>query len=184
MNTGPINFKMTSEELLQFAFFLARKLDVDDLSEICEITGRFVANYSNIPHFEAEKVKEEIDSSTREFNPFGDTFLCTLSAENGKLDTLKNIREHGDKWDENPCLYKDKTGNNWDELTCAYAAKNGHLEVLKYLRENGCPWGDETSRWAAENGHLEVLKYAIQNGCPMDGWTREYVAKNGYLRVL
>jgi hypothetical protein len=28
----------------------------------------------------------------------------------------------------------------WDAWTCAYAAKGGHLEVLKWARENGCPW--------------------------------------------
>ena len=26
-----------------------------------------------------------------------------------------------------------------DLVTCAYAAESGHLEVLKWARENGCP---------------------------------------------
>ena len=27
-----------------------------------------------------------------------------------------------------------------DAETCAYAARGGHLKVLKWARENGCPW--------------------------------------------
>jgi len=27
--------------------------------------------------------------------------------------------------------------------TCSGAARNGHLDCLKYVRENGCSWGVE-----------------------------------------
>jgi len=53
-------------------------------------------------------------------------------------------------------------------LTCAYAAEGGHLEVLKWARENGCPWDKQTCAYAAKGGHLEVLKWARENGCPWD----------------
>ncbi len=33
------------------------------------------------------------------------------------------------------------------------AAKGGHLDVLKYARENGCPWDSFVCAMAAENGH-------------------------------
>ena len=37
-----------------------------------------------------------------------------------------------------------------DEEACAYAAENGHLEVLKYLREEvKAPWDSNTAAWAA-----------------------------------
>ena len=39
------------------------------------------------------------------------------------------------------------------------AAMGGHLHVIKYLHENGCPWDEETWRRAAHGGHLNVLKY-------------------------
>jgi len=52
--------------------------------------------------------------------------------------------------------------------TCANAAEGGHLEVLKWARENGCPWDERTCANAAEGGHLEVLKWARENGCPWD----------------
>jgi hypothetical protein len=43
---------------------------------------------------------------------------------------------------------------------------NGHLEILKWARDNGCPWNELTCSYAAEHGHLEVLKWAINNNCP------------------
>jgi hypothetical protein len=47
---------------------------------------------------------------------------------------------------------------------CTHVAKGGHLEVLKYAHENGCPWSLWVCAYAAEGGHLEVLKYAHENG--------------------
>jgi len=44
--------------------------------------------------------------------------------------------------------------------------KRGHLEVLKWAKENYCPWNRDTCLHAASNGHLEVLKWARENGCP------------------
>ena len=43
------------------------------------------------------------------------------------------------------------------------AAGNGHLEVLKYLREEvKAPWDWRTAAWAAENGHLHILEYLVE----------------------
>ena len=50
------------------------------------------------------------------------------------------------------------------ERFCAQMARNGNVELLKFLRENGCPWDRFTCYKAAENGHLECLKYAHENG--------------------
>ncbi|CAN0438640.1 unnamed protein product, partial [Ectocarpus fasciculatus] len=47
---------------------------------------------------------------------------------------------------------------------CEKAAYNGHLEVLQWARNNGCPWDEKTCSWAAGNGHLEVLQWARNNG--------------------
>ena len=66
----------------------------------------------------------------------------------------------------------------WDEWTCACAARGGHLEVLKWARANDCPWDEETCACAAKGGHLEVLKWARENDCcPWDG-------EGGHLEVL
>ena len=43
----------------------------------------------------------------------------------------------------------------WGEWTCAYAAKGGHLEMLKWAREKGCPWSRKTRKCAASKGYVE-----------------------------
>ena len=48
------------------------------------------------------------------------------------------------------------------------AAEGGHLDVLVWLRENGCQWNHLTCAEAACGGHLEVLRWAVANGCPWD----------------
>ena len=40
-----------------------------------------------------------------------------------------------------------------DKYACAVAAENGHLECLKYLREEAkAPWDLRTASWAAGGG--------------------------------
>ena len=43
-----------------------------------------------------------------------------------------------------------------DRLTCAHAARGGHLEVLKWARDNGCPWDVRTRELAASKGYVET----------------------------
>jgi hypothetical protein len=45
-------------------------------------------------------------------------------------------------------------------------AYKGHLEVLQWLRANGCPWDTSTCHWAAANGHFDMLSWAFANGAP------------------
>src|SRR5579872_4835258 len=44
-------------------------------------------------------------------------------------------------------------------ILCANAAFEGHLNILIYLRENGCYWDSNTCAFAAYGGYLEVLKF-------------------------
>ena len=67
---------------------------------------------------------------------------------------------------------------------CSAAARNGHLDILKWAHEHGCPWGEETCSWAARNGHLEILKWAREHDCPWDWDTCSGAALNGHLEVL
>ena len=77
-----------------------------------------------------------------------------------------------------------ENGCKWNSLTCAYAAENGHLNVLKWARENGCEWDSSTCKCAAQNGNLDVLKWARENGCKWDSWTCKFADGNGHLDVL
>ena len=45
------------------------------------------------------------------------------------------------------------------------AALYGHLEILKWARENGCEWDQQVCSYAASIGHFEILKWARENGC-------------------
>ena len=41
--------------------------------------------------------------------------------------------------------------------------KDGHLEILKYLREEvKAPWDKYTASSAAFNGHLHILEYLVE----------------------
>jgi len=75
-------------------------------------------------------------------------------------------------------------GCPWDSQTCSNAARNGHLEILQWLRTNGCPWDRWTCAYAAWNGHLEILQWARANGCPWDKRTCSHAAQNGHLKIL
>eukprot|EP00873_Tetraselmis_striata_P038495 jgi/Tetstr1/458759/TSEL_045144.t1 len=59
-------------------------------------------------------------------------------------------------------------GCPWDEVTCAEAAGEGNLEVLQWARAQGCPWDDRTCFWAAKGGHLAALQWARAQGCPWE----------------
>ena len=73
-----------------------------------------------------------------------------------------------------------------DEWACACAARNGHLEVLKYLREEAkAPWNWYTATWAAENGHLHILEYLVERKYDeYDECACAYAASNGHLDCL
>ena len=92
-----------------------------------------------------------------------------LAAKLGCLTALRNLLQRG---------HLDRG------FVCTCAAEGGHLKVLRWARENGCPWDESTCYSAAEGGHLEVLKWARENGCPGDELTCACAAKGGHLEVL
>ena len=61
------------------------------------------------------------------------------------------------------------------------AAGSGNLELVQFLRGEGCPWSYNTCYRAVDGGHVEVLRWARENGCPWDAQTRdEAAAELGY----
>src|SRR5690606_2355299 len=72
----------------------------------------------------------------------------------------------------------------WKAKACASAAENGHLEMLQYLHENGCPWDREAFSNAVKNGHLQVVQYLHENGCPWDDKVSDFAVEEGHLQVL
>jgi hypothetical protein len=72
----------------------------------------------------------------------------------------------------------------WGEETCAYAADKGHLEVLQWLRSEGCPWDERTCMFAATGGHLETLQWARAHGCPWNDELLHFAVVHGHTHVI
>jgi hypothetical protein len=79
----------------------------------------------------------------------------------------------------------------WDVYTCAAAAEGGHLAVLVWAREHGCPWREDLEdpnldccALATRGGHLDVLMWLREQECPWDAWTCAAAAEGGHLDVL
>jgi hypothetical protein len=102
---------------------------------------------------EEQEKKEEATSSARKF--LEEVKLSPIeAAERGCLDTLKSFHRRG--------LLKFR------EPLCGAAAKGGQLEVLKCMRENGCPWDETTCLRTAYGGHFEMLKWVCKNGADVN----------------
>ena len=76
-------------------------------------------------------------------------------------------------------------GCPWDADACRGAAANGHLEVLKWLRSEGCPWDEyDVCFYAADGGHLSVLKYLMSEGCAWDRAFTDALEEEGHIEAL
>lgn len=64
------------------------------------------------------------------------------------------------------------------------AAASGHLHIIEYLRQAGCPWDDNTVSAAAAGGHLDVFAYAVENGCDYTPYAFKMAAVNGRVNIL
>ena len=82
----------------------------------------------------------------------------------------------------------DSWPGGWDKRICEKATRGGHLDVLKWARdqEEPCPWSEATCSAAAQGGHLDVLKWARdqEEPCPWDEETCSAAARHGHLDVL
>lgn len=96
------------------------------------------------------------------------------AAEAGNLLELQRVHE----------MRRGMPRNGLTSSVTAIAALKGHLDCLRYLKEQGCEWTFKTARNAAEGGHLDCLIYAVENGCD---WNEQVVlaaAQNGHLECL
>ena len=107
----------------------------------------------------AEGCLEEIDGST----------MVHGTARYGHLKLAK--------W-----LCKEQQGSfPMDEEVMEFAAKSANLELVEWLRVNGCPWDKWTCYYAVESGRVEVLRWAREHGCEWDAATRRLARRKlGY----
>ena len=117
------------------------------------------------------------------------------AAQNGYLEIVKWLLTNGCPWSPSvfhqACtagqlavakwLSDNKYKAHWDCNPIANTALCGHLEVVKWLREEcECEWtsicvlwavegtGESTSTVAGKTRHLEVTQWLVNNGCPWD----------------
>jgi len=155
--------------------------DVKFLYEVNSETRKLIKRSSRAGDLKKRfKVQEMSSISTLEFVwenrslwPRGwyETNFCIQVAGTNKLELLKWARE------EKKC--------KWDERTINRAANNGNLEMVKYCVANKCPIYEDACGWVAFNGHLEILKYLCEEGkAPWDWITAAWAAQNGHLHIL
>jgi hypothetical protein len=96
--------------------------------------------------------------------------------DTGRLDVLRWMRANLTPQDAEACA--------WTAYDCALAATRGHLEMIKYLRENDCPWDPEASQFAARYGHLDVLRWIWNEGGPWPASVITMAASGGHIDIL
>jgi hypothetical protein len=97
--------------------------------------------------------------------------LYDISAKKGHLHILKWLRSL-----QPPCT--------WKQNICCAAAEGGHLDILIWLKQEGCNINICTANTAAQNGQINILKWLKQQDCPMDEWTCSWAAQNGHFETL
>ena len=129
--------------------------------------------------------------------PFPDRDLRQMiAAEEGRLDVLKWLFEKGCPMDHTRCAsraaytahvhilqwMKDNGMiGEWHGYHMFSAASFGHLEVVKWLRANGCPWDEDACDCAAEYKHWDTLQYLVDNKCP--GWEEAAIQYAEHLTI-
>jgi hypothetical protein len=125
--------------------------------------------------------------------------FCLEVAKTNKLELLEWAREEKKReWDGRTICAAVCQGNlemvkycvanecPVDEWTCVCAARYGHLECLKYLREEvKAPWDSDTASFAALNGHLHILEYLVERKYDQYSvYVCQFAAQNGLLDFL
>jgi hypothetical protein len=164
---------------------LKKTFEVEEMSSISTLE----VAWEHYPWGSRHILGEELD----------ETYFCWRVAQTNQLELLKWAREEKKcEWDVGTIDAAAGQGNlemvqycvakkcPINVFACANAAFNGHLEVLKYLREEvKAPWDSRTAAWAAENGHLHILEYLVErNFDKYNEWACTLAAKFGHLDCL
>lgn len=127
--------------------------------------------WSNLPYIAASLGRIDYLELAFELGmKVGDWAVYGNAINYGQLETLKYLHK--------------KFAIVFSELDTARAARFGHIHILEYLRQNGCPWNHRAPWDAAENGHVHVLKYLHEHGCPFSRRATQFAAMNGHFECL
>ena len=185
------------------------RTDIKFLYEVNSETRKLIKRSSRASDLKKTfQVREMLSISTLEVawehkslwpNWCGETYFCFRVAQTNKLELLKWAREEKKcDWGVGTIRTAASQGNlemvkycvanecPIDEDACAFAAFNGHLEVLKYLREEvKAPWDSDTAIWAAGKGQLRILEYLVERKYDKyNTYACEDAAKKGHFDCL
>lgn len=141
-----------------------------------------------------------------------DAQSCAAAVATGQHQLLSQLRDAACPWDATVCaaaaasscddvdalVRLQQDGCPMSAAVCEDAAANGHLAMLTYAHEHGCPWSAETinaagfalcrvsGRYAQRTrvetyqsdprdaGRIACIAYANTHGCPSDGHVIEW----------
>jgi hypothetical protein len=137
---------------------LKKRFEIEEMSSISTLEFAW-------EHFPWDTFDHEVQEEMNEI------YFCSEVARTNKLELLKWARE------EKEC--------KWDGRTIEVVAFKGNLEMVKYCVVNECPINEKACSCAASQGHLEILKYLREEvKAPWDSWTAAWAAENGHLHIL
>src|SRR5690242_5122077 len=93
------------------------------------------------------------------------------------------VTDYYNTMNEDECLEMVKwlkgNGCMWDHATLSEVVNTGHVQVLEWMKENGCPCvlQEGDCATAAYKGYLTVLKWLRKNGCCWDAFTFAVAAR-------
>ena len=130
------------------------------------------------------------------------TVQATFQAK--AISVMKYLKENGCTWSADQQF---QVGYD----TCSLATMHGHLDVLTWALENGCPWNDhwasgraalrgriDVLEWIYEKGYsvrkicefaaignqFDTLRWAVEKGSPLDGGTFQAAIRNNNWDIL
>jgi hypothetical protein len=124
--------------------------------------------------------------------PWDAAHICGDGAESGSIEKLLYLKQQGCEYTEDTmmgatlkdhlavCQYLMAEQCPCYDDACDAAAGGGHLEVVHFLHESGCPWDVDTiCVSAAHSGSVELLQYLKQQGCVLNAAVMRAAAQRG-----
>eukprot|EP00435_Cladocopium_sp_Y103_P016992 s2474_g4.t1 len=162
-------------------------------------------------HLDIVRFLVEVGSNMNQGDVRGETPLLR-AAEHGHLDIVRFLVEVGSAQDQGPnfgATPLSLAAQNGPPRHCAVssrkwigatplllAAQNGHLDIVRFLVENGAAKdrkdinGATALLWTAQNGHLDIVRFLVENGAAKDQTDISVAtpllraAQNGHLDIV
>ncbi len=108
-------------------------------------------------------------------------YLVFSHLHNTDVQSLKRTNIKYNNIFDNCCGCKTKRLNSFN---INLAARNGHMEVVKWLHNNGKSYSTRAMDLASRYGHLDVVKWLHYNGKRCTTNAMDWAAENGHLDVV